>query len=382
MFNNLSRILLCTSLLVTSFAHSELCCNRFWADAEYLYWKIKDSPAPPPLIVTGPTAVPLPVLNGPGTSVVLGGKRIDNHWRSGGRFTLGYTFDTCCQYSVEANYLFLPTGHRKDSIASNGLPGSAILATPFFDVTTGTESSASVSVPGVFHGSAIWRLKNSMQGAELNFVSKHSCGCATKYGFLAGFRYWNFDERFHFRTSSPNLGDPDVFTTTDKFHTENNFYGGQIGAGIEYNCNCFFAAAKAKVALGAMCERVNISGSTVTNDFNGFGPLQTFPGGYFALPTNIGHHHHTQFAVIPEAEIKLGYNITNCFRVSVGYTFLYVSRVLRATKQIDRNINPSQSNAIAFVPDVALVGEPRPKAQSRASDFWVQGATVGLEFTF
>jgi len=380
---NFTTIFLSASLFVSTFIHAQPCCNRFWADAEYLYWKIKDSPAPPPLIVTGPTAAPLPVLNGPGTSVVLGGKRIENHWRSGGKFTLGYWLDSCCQYGLEANYLFLPSGTRKDSVFSSGLPGSAILAAPFFDVTTGTESSVSVAIPGAFSGLATWKLTNRMQGAELNVVAKYlSCGCQLKYGLLAGFRYWNFDERFHFRTSSPNLGNPDVFITRDKFHTENNFYGGQIGAGVEYNCGGFFALAKAKVALGAMCEKVKISGELVTNDFNGFGPLQTFPGGYFALPTSIGHHRHTKFAVLPEAEIKLGYQFSDCFRVSVGYTFLYVSRVLRAAKQIDRNINPSQSAAILFVPGVALVGEARPRALSRSSDFWVQGANVGLEFTF
>ena len=53
------------------------CCYRFWGSAEYLYWKIKDSPEPVPLVVTAPAIKnKTPILGEPGTRVVLGGKNI------------------------------------------------------------------------------------------------------------------------------------------------------------------------------------------------------------------------------------------------------------------------------------------------------------------
>ena len=59
------------------------CCDDFWAEADYLYWKIQNSPEYVPLVITGPTlAVPSPVLGSPDTTVVLGGKKIDTGWRS------------------------------------------------------------------------------------------------------------------------------------------------------------------------------------------------------------------------------------------------------------------------------------------------------------
>ena len=51
--------------------------DSFWADVDYLYWKIQNSHEPAPLVIQGPS------------SVVLGGKNIDMGWRSGGRFALG-----------------------------------------------------------------------------------------------------------------------------------------------------------------------------------------------------------------------------------------------------------------------------------------------------
>ena len=67
--------------------------SRFRGEAEYLYWWIKDSPEIVPLIISGPPALAVPpILGDEDTSVILGGSKIKNHGRSGGRFTLGYWF--------------------------------------------------------------------------------------------------------------------------------------------------------------------------------------------------------------------------------------------------------------------------------------------------
>ena len=39
---------------------------------------------------------------------------------------------------------------------------------------------------------------------------------------------------------------------------------------------------------------------------NHFGAAQTFPGDYFALPTNMGGHSRTVFAVVPEVRLNVG----------------------------------------------------------------------------
>lgn len=353
----------------------DTCCERFWVEADYLFWKIKDSPESVPLVVEGPITGPF--------EVVLGGHKIKNDWRSGGKITLGYWLDDCQTLGIEANYFSLPSKTKKTSVSSDGAVTSPGLFFPFFDVTTGVEDLAGIAYPGRFQGTATLKDNNHMQGAELNALMTIPCNCSMSYSLLAGFRYWNFNEHLRFDTNSPFIPPrpTDIYMTQDKFYTKNNFYGGQIGAIFDYNCDCFFLNVKGKVALGALCEEVTINGHLVTNDYNGFGAAQTFIGGYLALPTNIGHHKQTRFSVLPQVDVNFGYAVTECFRINVGYSFLYVSNVLWAGKQIDPNINPSQAVTYAGVPAV-LVGEASPKAKMKTESLWTQGLNVGFEYKF
>lgn len=373
------------------------CDNRFWVGAEYLYWKIKDSPEVIPLIVTGP-AVPA------GTSVadydvVLGGKKIKNNWRSGGRFSLGCWFGDEECYGAELGYFFIPKGTKTSKVFSDGSVGSPFFALPYFNVVTDTDSSVQIALPaGIpgfsapFSGFGKLTVSNSLQGAELNGLAKFSFDCESRFHVLLGFRYLNFTERLTFDTSSPyvspfvpGVSAPDTYRTTDRFKTENNFYGGQVGFAWEtLFCSDFFFNLKAKIAFGAMQEKLNIDGELVTNDFVGFdpNPVVTYEGGYFALPTNIGHHKKTQFAIVPEVNLNIGYQVMDCLRLQLGYSFLYVSRVLYATKQLNPEINPTQSNAILFSPNAALAGEAAPRALHKSSSLWAQGLNVGLEYRF
>ena len=356
-------------------------CKKLWFDAEYLFLKLSDSKAPPPLVITGPGPL-LPVLGGAGTEVVLGGKEIHNSWRSAGKFTLGYWFDNSCLLGAEIGYFFLPHGEKKSSVTADGSPPSAILTTPFFNVVTGLEDSTGVAIPGVFSGVAKLKVSNNLQGAEFNIVAVSDINCDFEYRLLAGVRWVNFDEKLLFTTSSPFLAPVDIWKTEDKFNVRNNFYGGQLGGGIRWNQCQYSIDATVKVALGAMYEHLTIAGKLVTNDFNGFGSPITYPGGYFALPTNIGHYKKTKFSAIPEAEINFGYEIYPGLTAKLGYMFMYISDVLEAGNQIDRNINPSQSSAISDTDTPALVGAAAPIAKIKSSSLWVQGAKFSLIYFF
>ena len=100
-------------------------------------------------------------------------------------------------------------------------------------------------------------------------------------------------------------------------------------------------------------------------------------GGLFAQPTNIGHYTRDVFAVVPEGNVQLGYQLTDRLRATVGYTFFYMSDVVRPGDQIDRTINPA---LLALPP--AAGGPARPAFQVRQSDFWAQGIDFGLEFLY
>lgn len=358
-------------------------CDRFWIGAEYLYWKIKDSPEPIPLVYKAPTEVPAPVLGSPGTEVVLGGKKIQNKWRSGGRFALGYWFDNADGLGAELNYFFLPEASKRQTVSSNGSLNSTLLSIPFFNVVTAQESSTGLARPGLFSGTATLKLSNKMQGAELNVLGILPCVCGMNVTAIGGFRFWNFKEHLAFDTSSPFVIPPiDIFRTKDRFNVENNFYGGQLGLLLAGDYCDFFISVKGKLALGVMCSKVNINGHLKTNDFDAGGVVQTFPGGYFALPTNIGRHARTKFAVIPELNLNLGYQVCDFLTFEVGYTCLYVNEVFFAGKQIDPDINPTQSPAFTGNVPAVLVGKAAPRGNPKSESLWVQGFNVGFGFQF
>jgi hypothetical protein len=99
-------------------------------------------------------------------------------------------------------------------------------------------------------------------------------------------------------------------------------------------------------------------------------------GGLFAQPNNMGHFSRDSFAVIPETNIKVGYQITDRLRATIGYTFLYMSDVVRPGDQIDRTINPG---LLATPPGGSA---SRPLFQFKATDYWAQGIDFGLEFHY
>ena len=352
-----------------------------WFDAEYLFWRIKDI-CETPLVVEGPgVADKTPRLGAPNTRVVLQSE--EPKWRSGGRFTLGSWCDCEKSLGAEVRYFFLPKVNKCGFVSSNGLSGAPFLSIPYFDVTTGRESSVAIASPaGQFSGRAAFKLSNSMQGAELNFLTTLPTFCDFTFGLLAGFRWWNFNECFAFKTSSPYVAPNrvDVFKTAEKFDVRNNFYGGQIGAKFEIVCDCFFINMSGKIALGNMHRTSNIQGHLLTNDFDNYQSVQKFSGGYFALPSNIGHHCRNTFSILPEWDAALGYQLTDCLRIQIGYTFLLLTDVLYAGP--DRRINPTQSSTIEFTANPSFDSDARPGNCAPGNDLWVQGLKVGMELKF
>lgn len=382
-----SLILSCNLLLLAQESCcEEQCCDSrsFWMGGEYLYWNIKDSPAPPPLVIEGPASGA--ILGDPDTKIVLGRHRIDNKWRSGGRFSAGFWLGDAHCYAFEAGYFFLSNNSKFKSVKTSSLPGDPLLSVPFFNPLGDNEASYFLSFENRFSGYGSLKVKNSMQGAEANFLAALCNGCSLKLEALLGFRYWYFHEKMAFFTSSPFIDLPnDVWNTKDSFIAINNFYGGQIGLGLDYSGSCFFFNLRAKAALGADCGKVGIHGHFKTNEFNpvlGEGPAQTYKGGLFALPTNIGNHHRTFMSLLAEANANIGYRVSDCVNLQAGYTFIYVNKALWASNQIDRTINFTQSPAFVDSPDATLVGTKRPRFRHKTKNLWTQGVNVGLFVSF
>jgi hypothetical protein len=343
---------------------------------EYLLWWTKSSPLPP-LVTTSPPGTPVGqagVLGQPGTSVLFGGQDVSDNPRSGGRVTVGGWLNDCQTIGVEGYFFGLEGTSSNFSAASNGSP---ILARPFFNVQTGLEDSLLIAFPGTVKGSVSASLSSTdLEGAGVDLRANVCCGCCYRVDVLGGYRFLHLHEGFGLTETEIGVGPKAPvpagtrIDVADSFGTGNQFQGGDVGVEAEFRRCCFYVDLLARVALGDTHANVGINGNTV---INGRPPL---PGGFLALPTNSGSFHKDEFAVVPEAGLIVGYQVSECLRVFTGYTFLYWSKVARPGDQIDLAINPSQ------LPPGHLVGQPRPAFNLHDTDFWAQGVNFGAELRF
>lgn len=356
---------------------------RVWAKGEFLLWWTKNAPVNTPLATQAATITPpAGTVGDANTTVVLGDRNYDLGTRFGGRFTLGGWFDCEGLFGLEGNYFFIASGSKSSSVGSSGEPGSPTIFLPFRDPFNGNPAAvglATGAIPGFpVPGTATLRVENSLQGAEANFLGRlWRTECVSVTG-LAGFRYLRFEENLDFTATAQAPVTGAQFTALDSFHATNNFYGGNLGLRGEYRYGNFVIGATGKVALGTMRQTVEIAGAS-----SSIGPAN--PGspvsGFYAQPTNSGSHSQNVFAVIPEAEIKLGYNITRNIQGFVGYNFLYINNVARPGASIDPNVNPTQVTALGGAPG-ALVGPAAPSFSFNRSDFWAHGLNFGIQFTY
>jgi len=363
---------------------------RLWVRGEYLLWWIQGQQVPP-LVTTGTIDPTNPFdrpgeLGKPDTRILMGGERLDPDALSGGRFTAGGWLGADQLLGVEASYLFLAERSYRASLSAPGTPGSTPLLLPFLNALDGLEDSTGIAIPAGFGFSGIANLSLStrLHAAELNGVINAVERPNWCLDLLVGYRYLALDEDLVFTTDSTTVPPlpPDVFLTSDAFRTRNDFHGGQLGARATVARGSWTLETTGKLALGNMRQATSIRGSLVTNDFNNLGDPQTFPAGYFALPTNIGDHDRDRFAVVPEASVQLGWQPCCGIRLFAGYTILYASSVARPADQIDRIINPLQGPGFTGIPSTELIGPPRPTFLGRDTDFWAQGLNVGVEFRY
>ena len=112
--------------------------------------------------------------------------------------------------------------------------------------------------------------------------------------------------------------------------------------------------------MGNMNEMLNINGQAIAQS-GVFSAIA--PGGLLAQPTNIGSFSQNRFALIPQVNVKLGYQVLPGLRLTMGYNFTYVTRVLRPGDQVDTTVNGTQ------IAGGTLIGPARHKRCSTTRAF-------------
>ncbi len=367
-----------------------------WAQMDYLMW-YQDGMRLPPLLTTSTTGTSQAnagVLGLSSTSLLLGNQDILTERLNGGRIRFGWWFANCPNAGVELEYFGLDTANFNQVDRSTGTP---ILARPFFNVapTAGLarEDSELVAFPNVVSGAFTTSVFSNVDGAAVRFrrllccntscaLSHVTCGPVPTQSRIDATLAWRFMQLHEGLSLQEDLqslrtNEPGSFVIQDNFQTRNQFNGVELGTLWQGRRGYWSLDALLRCSVGNMRQEVIINGSTVTTQN---GVSTTTEGGLLAQRTNSGTFTREAVAIIPELGATLGYQCTQHWRLTAGYTFIYMSNVLRPGDQIDRDVNPN-----LLPPEtVPFTGAARPRFDFvdnfRQTDFWLQGANLGAEY--
>lgn len=304
----------------------------------------------PALAVTGPVGMN-PALGQPGTVTLFGGDQLSGV-RPGLRADAGVWFGD--RLGVDGSFLFVATERVTYNAAAE--PGGPVLARPIR--TVAGESAVRIgqfSPDTLTATAATWTI-----GGDVNLRWNLRRSEFVTCDLFAGYRYLYLWDQVRVSNTLTDAGVPPARTTiTDEFCTTNQFHGAQVGLATSARLfDRLTFSTRLGVALGATVTDARLSGSSTLGGV-------TTASGLLVTGTNAGRYANTEFAVLPTADAKFGYDLTDWLRLSVGYSFLYWSRVERAGDQIDRTLSLT-----------------RPVYPSRGTDYWLQGVTLGAEVRY
>ncbi len=166
--------------------------------------------------------------------------------------------------------------------------------------------------------------RSEIHNAEVNYW--HRIGCSRVH-VLAGFRYFNLDERFNI-----NSQDGDTGTSDYRINARNHLYGGQLGARWEatmgqLDLNFFGKAGIYGNSAGQNTFMGDLDNTFVLRDFDTTGSRTAFIG-------------------------ELGFNATWKFTerlaARAGYQLMWIEGVARAADQLDFTDTQLSGSALVF----------------------------------
>ena len=388
--------------------------SRFYGGVDYLLWWVKDAPLSVPLVTTGAvssthhgflsnskgTSSDTTILYGAPFGVAQGGNGSQRFQGfSGSRVTFGYALGSERRFAVEASGFVLQQ-QSAGYAAYADLTGNPIINIPVFNTVSYTpggrpgglppaEDGLPASLPsdpkrldgnsGIFTGGV--KVTNSLQlwGAEATGVISLHRGSSWEVSGLVGARYLDLSEAFNLTYESVGISglyNGSIGAARDAFETRNEFSGGMLGLRGRYASGRLSVDLSGRVAVGVNHQTENVAGGFWATRLNS----RSSAGreGVFAQPANEGRTSMNSFAVVPDAQIKIGYALTPRLRATLGYDFLYLSSVLRPGDQISHYVPKGQT----FQQGGTNTSTTSPARYSETTDFFAHGFSLGLEFRF
>lgn len=363
---------------------------RLWIDPEIILWRVRKGNISAPLVTTG-TLSSLGVIGRAGTTV-LNDSQVDYDSFVGARLMAGLWYDDSHFCGLEGGFTWL--GNQKDAKTfTSSSTGTPILARPFRDAATGGETVRAVSLPGSFSGTVSVSSDFAAWGAEVSpVVMRLSQGESHYFYGMIGFKYFNLNEMLVVSDRVTNLaGGQSSFNgralglgaltgVTDSFDASNDLYGGQLGARFGFDRNRFFFDMTTKLGLMHNHQVLVASGGTGVLAPPVFRRATTAPLGLLVGPFNARRESQAAFAIMPEVNLQIGYQLTNRMSIFLGYNFLYISSVVRPGDQVDRRVNTAMAPSSPTFGAAVLTRQPAPVFVK--DEFSANGVSIGLALRY
>jgi hypothetical protein len=370
----------------TLFEHAPL----FTFDADYVLWTIPNHQARVPVGAASAGSV----VNFTGVDT-LGDEHLDRRIESGARFAVGGWLTEPTPWvpggqlpclGIEARGFFV--GQRSVSFTDGQ---SSNLVRPFFDLNNAQPSAVIVAAPGVASGNISGTAKENLYGAEANvWKTLHfdytSFVCSVEG--MVGLRYLDLNETIDLNRFSSFISNPpglppgfslagSTISEQESFATRNQFWGGQVGIRGRLFFEKLIMTGAFQLGLGNTNEEITILGSQ-TRTFPG-GATVVSPGALLALPSNIGRFHENKFTQVPQFDANVACPVTSYLTVSLGFTSLYWSRVVKPADQVDRVVDITQIPNFPGAVTATPTGQARPAVPFNQSTLWLFGTVINAE---
>jgi len=360
--------------------HRAVLLGRLWMRGEYLAWSVSRAHLPPLLGGLSAADANLPADPADVDMDLLWGD-FDAHdaLRSGGRFRAGLWFTPDHLSGIEAGFLGIDDQDVRYWVSGLDVP---VLARPIIDAQTGLADVVPVSYPGLQLGQTWIRSDVETLVAEVFWRHVLTYDENSRLDFLAGYRYLRlWDQLFvHDNFVSPNAESLNrtLVDRRDLFQSENQFHGGELGLIARWWNYRWALETLGRVAFGGRHTATDVDGWTLTEEIENDNTksITLSDGGVLALPSNMGSHAQSEFAVVAEIGVRLEYAFSRQCRATLGYTFIWWSSVARVLDSVDLEIDPSQ------IPPGVNPNATQPEFKFRDGDFWMQGLSVGLQYDF
>lgn len=325
------------------------------------------SAAAPPVVTTGPAALGFgaaAVPGQPGTYALLGGRRVHTEMRPGFRFegSLPLTGDGRWGISTRVEVLG-ESADRLETIAD----GTAVVNVPQVFTIAGVPLQVPVYVgfPGLTVGTVTGRSQTNYLGGDVTLRRALTAGDAVRLDALVGYRVLHLGDQLEssWDVFSPTLPPPigPRVMGEDSVRTRNDFHGLLLGLGSAARFGKWTVTGRAAVSLGGTSSERDQSRTRMSfTGTNGVTAAVGLPAIQVPLGTTAFADEASGFAVVPEANVKVGWRAAEYLHLTAGYSFTYWSRVRRAPEQYDL------SGTLA----------------DRTTDFWAQGLSLGVEWRY